>query len=88
MDWTNSRQLSLGSCYNPLAASLASSMSTPASGSWAISLSLAAAAFGCCPNFRCSAGFQPALSRQDGGATFKLVGHVTLRHPQSMKMGT
>jgi hypothetical protein len=27
-----------------------------------------------CPNFRCSAGFQPALSRQDGGATFKL-GH-------------
>jgi hypothetical protein len=44
--------------------------------------------FGCCPNFRCSAGFQPALSRQDGGATFKLVGHVALRHPQSMKIRT
>jgi hypothetical protein len=27
---------------------------------------------GACPNFRCSAGFQPALSRQDGGATFNL----------------
>ena len=27
-----------------------------------------------CPNLQCSAGFQPALSRQDGGATFKL-GH-------------
>jgi hypothetical protein len=30
---------------------------------------------GCCPNFKCSAGFQPALSRQDGGATFKLGWH-------------
>ena len=29
-----------------------------------------------CPNFRCSAGFQPALSRQDGGATFKLGQHL------------
>jgi hypothetical protein len=29
----------------------------------------------CCPNFRCSAGFQPALSRQDGGATVKLGQH-------------
>jgi hypothetical protein len=34
----------------------------------------------CCPNFRCSAGFQPALSRQDGGATFKLG-----QHPQTSK---
>ena len=25
-----------------------------------------------CPSFRSSAGFQPALSRQDGGAMFKL----------------
>src|SRR5208283_4481856 len=31
--------------------------------------------FGCCPNFRCSAGFHPAFSRQDGGATFKLQQH-------------
>ena len=30
---------------------------------------------GCCPNSRCRAGFQPALSRQDGGATFKLGQH-------------
>jgi hypothetical protein len=29
----------------------------------------------CCPNFRCSAGFQPALSRQDGGGTFNLGQH-------------
>ena len=26
--------------------------------------------FRCCPDFRCSAGFQTALSPQDGGATF------------------
>ena len=26
----------------------------------------------CCPNFGCSAGFQPAQGRQDGGATSKL----------------
>ncbi len=30
---------------------------------------------GCYLNFRCSAGFQPALSRQDGGATFKFGQH-------------
>ena len=29
----------------------------------------------CCPNLRCSAGFQPALSRQDGGATSKSKPH-------------
>ena len=35
-------------------------------------------AFGCCPDFRRSAGFQPALSRQDGGATFKLGQHLNV----------
>jgi hypothetical protein len=35
----------------------------------------------CCPNLRRSAGFQPALSRQDGGATFKLG-----QHPKSQKV--
>ena len=30
---------------------------------------------GDCPHFKCSAAFQPALSRQDGGATFKLGQH-------------
>ena len=35
--------------------------------------------FGCCPDFGCSAGFQPAKSRQDGGATFKLGQHQPSR---------
>jgi hypothetical protein len=30
------------------------------------------AIFEWCPGFSCSAGFQPALSRQNGGATFEL----------------
>ena len=34
---------------------------------------------GCCPNFGYSAGFQPAKSRQDGGATFKLGQHPKSR---------
>jgi hypothetical protein len=30
-------------------------------------------------NFKCSAGFQPALGRQDGGATFKSGQHPKWR---------
>ena len=39
---------------------------------------------GCCPNFRCSAGFQPARrggSRQDGGATLELGEPLEYRAP-------